>query len=216
MLRPSRFRVLISCAALPLAGCHDEIASYRIPKEKASEPPPAPAHGGEAAPASALPQNATAAGPAIVAAGGDSLSWTAPAHWQPNAAQPMRKASWTVAADAPGRVEVAVTAFPGDVGGATANLNRWRAQLGLPALADGEASSALTRLDCNGLNISLADLTGAGPANAPRIVAAIVPISGATWFFKLTGPDSAVAAAKPAFLEFLRTVKPAAAATLTP
>ena len=37
---------------------------------------------------------------------------------------------------------------------------------------------------------------------------AIVPLNGETWFFKLLGPDALVAQQKPAFLEFLRTVRP--------
>ena len=44
-----------------------------------------------------------------------------------------------------------------------------------------------------------------------RIVGAIVPVNGATWFFKLMGPDATVSAAKPAFLEFLKTVRATAA-----
>jgi len=39
-----------------------------------------------------------------------------------------------------------------------------------------------------------------------------VPFEGATWFFKLMGPDKVVAQQKTAFMAFLDTVKPAAAA----
>jgi hypothetical protein len=36
----------------------------------------------------------------------------------------------------------------------------------------------------------------------------MTPYQDAMWFFKLTGPDAVVARAKPAFLDFLQTVKP--------
>ena len=42
------------------------------------------------------------------------------------------------------------------------------------------------------------------------MLGAMVPYEGAMWFFKLSGPDALVAATKPAFLEFLKTVKAAA------
>jgi hypothetical protein len=40
-----------------------------------------------------------------------------------------------------------------------------------------------------------------------RTLGAIVPHAGQTWYFKLTGPDAAVAAQEAAFREFLETVK---------
>jgi hypothetical protein len=40
-----------------------------------------------------------------------------------------------------------------------------------------------------------------------RVLGGIVPYGNATWFFKLTGPDAVVTGAKPAFLDFMRTVK---------
>ena len=44
-----------------------------------------------------------------------------------------------------------------------------------------------------------------------QFLGAIVPVNGATWFFKLMGPDATVSAAKPAFLTFLQTVRAPAA-----
>jgi hypothetical protein len=39
------------------------------------------------------------------------------------------------------------------------------------------------------------------------MIGAIVPFEGATWFFKLTGPDTIVAQEKTAFMDFLKTIK---------
>ena len=105
--------------------------------------------------------------------------------------------------------DMAITAFPGDVGGDLANLNRWRGQIGLPAVGQAEFDRETQHLDRNGLHMTVVDIVGTG-ANAQRIIGAMVPHQGATWFFKLSGPDALVAREKVAFLALLDTVKPAA------
>jgi hypothetical protein len=52
------------------------------------------------------------------------------------------------------------------------------------------------------------DFAGTAGGAPTRILGAILPYKGETWFFKLMGPDALVAHEKPAFLEFLRTVSP--------
>ena len=76
-----------------------------------------------------------------------------------------------------------------------------------PAWRDAaELPAAVTRTTANGLPVTLVELTG-GPSGAPvRLLGAMVPANGATWFFKLTGPADLVAAQKPAFLSFLQTL----------
>lgn len=51
-------------------------------------------------------------------------------------------------ADAP--VEVAVTRFGGRVGGVLANINRWRGQMGLPPIGEGDLSEAIVRFSAPG------------------------------------------------------------------
>ena len=133
------------------------------------------------------------------AEGGASLLWQAPAGWQNKPGNAMRKGSF----DAGGGAEVAITAFPGEVGGVLANVNRWRGQAGLDPVDDGGLAQATTAIDSNGLHLIVVDAEG----GSTPIVAALAPWNGGTWFFKLTGPADAVAKAKPAFLEFLKTVK---------
>lgn len=208
--------LLIPCIAVVLLGtaCRDaKVASYRVPKEKDQQMP------GIAADAAAPTAPANAADPAaapgmaatpVVTAGGSGLTWTAPTAWKTKAASSMRKGSYTVSG-AGGEADLSITAFPGDVGGEVANINRWRGQISLPPLGEGEAAAAVSRATQADLNLTIVDFGGTG-ANAQRIVGAMVPYGGATWFFKLMGPDAVVAEAKPAFLEFLKTVKAAPAA----
>jgi hypothetical protein len=147
----------------------------------------------------------------VATATGAELTWTAPGNWQTKAASSMRKGSYSIVGDGGAVAELAITAFPGDVGGTVANVNRWRGQLGLAALHDAAVSDMLTHVEVNNLSVTWVDFANPGAAPPQRIVGAMIPFGGATWFFKLMGPEAVVAHAKPAFLEFLQTVKPAAA-----
>jgi hypothetical protein len=149
---------------------------------------------------------ATMANTAVPTAAG-SLVWSAPAAWRVKAASAMRKGSYAVSGPGGADADLSITAFPGDVGGDLANVNRWRGQLQLPPLAAGALEAALDRFQTHGLAVAVVDLAGVGGANPQRILGAIVPVDGSTWFFKLMGPAPVVAAAKPDFLEFLKTVR---------
>ncbi|MGH7996051.1 MAG: hypothetical protein ACREFX_06850, partial [Opitutaceae bacterium] len=174
----------------------EQVVSYRIPKEPddaASAMPPgaAPMAGG-----------GPMSGP-VPTASGPGLVWTAPAAWKAYPPQPERKANYRVGSDGAG--ELSITAFPGSVGGELANVNRWRGQAGLPPVADGGLASAVTRIEADGLRITVVDADGPDS----HLLGAIVPLGDSTWFFKLTGPSALVAREKAAFLDFLKTVQPA-------
>jgi hypothetical protein len=155
--------------------------------------------GGAVPPASAAPPGGGMDSVPVQAEGGDSLLWQAPPDWKDEPGKPMRKGSYGVA----GGAEVAITAFPGDVGGVLANVNRWRGQAGLDPVDDAGLAQATTAIESNGLHFLLVDVSnGSSP-----LVAALVPWNGGTWFFKLTGSADAVTRAKPAFLAFLKTVR---------
>ena len=211
--------LLLAGACSGLTGCSDEkITAYRIPKEASATQAPAQPPGGTAMdkpappafntndlPVSApgeTPPPAPAAGGMdsvpVQAESGSSLLWAVPAGWLSKPGSAMRKGTF----DAGGGAEVAITAFPGDVGGLLGNVNRWRRQAGLSEVDDAGLAQAVTPLDANGLRFFVVDASG----GASPVVAALVPWNGGTWFFKLTGPPAAVARARPAFLSFLGTV----------
>jgi hypothetical protein len=191
---------------LAASGCRrDEITTYRVPKEAPPAPMPAaatpPAMGGT---------GADMANTTVATASGNALTWTAPAQWTAKPTGAMRKGSYSIKGEG-GEADLSITAFPGDVGGDLANLNRWRGQIQLPPVGQSEFEAATQHLDRNGLHMTVVDVAGTG-ANAQRILGAMVPFEGATWFFKLTGPDKLVAQQKAAFTAFLETVKPGASA----
>jgi hypothetical protein len=192
---------------LALGACKKpEVQSYRVAKETA----PAAAPAANATPPAAAPSAApTMANTAVPTASGAALTWTAPSHWTSVAASAMRKATYAIKGDGASAAELTITAFPGDVGGDLANVNRWRGQIGLPAIAQADLATTTQHLDRNGLHITVVDLAAAG-ADAKGILGAIVPFDDGTWFFKLTGPAALVARERAAFTAFLDTIKPAA------
>ncbi len=185
---------------LLVAGCRDrEITAYRAPKDPVVQPGPAGA-------AAAAPGGDSMANTAVPT-GSDSLIWTAPAAWTAKPVSAMRKGSYAIKGDG-GEADLSITAFPGDTGGLLANVNRWRGQVSLPPLAADQLDANREHLDIGDLHVDVVDFLGSANGAPTRIVGAIVPNGGETWFFKLMGPDAIVAKEKPAFLEFLRTVRP--------
>ncbi len=142
----------------------------------------------------------------VPTASGTDLTWSAPATWtaKPNGA--MRKGSFSVKGEG-AEADLSITAFPGSTGGLLANLNRWRGQLGLAPLGENELDTNSVHLDVAGLQLVSVDFAGNTGGKPTRILGAIVPNGSDTWFFKLMGPDTLVANEKPAFLEFLRTIR---------
>ena len=121
----------------------------------------------------------------------------------------MRKATFIISGPTAGeQAELAVTAFPGDVGGLLANVNRWRSQLQLPPLDANSLQRELTHLNINGLHIDVVEIVGPEAPERKRVLGAIVPVNGSTWFFKLTGPEALVASKKADYLGFIQTLKP--------
>ena len=211
--------LLLLVSVTLLTACREaKVTSYRVPKEKPEDLPPGmaaastnagtvPTPGAPAppTPGAAMAPGSDMASMAVPTANGSDLSWTAPGDWKPKPNGAMRKGSFTVSGAA-GDADLSITAFPGDVGGELANVNRWRGQIQLAPLAEGDLVAVTTHLEQNGLTFVVVDFVSPSTDQPARIVGAIVPFNGATWFFKLMGPDATVAAAKPAFLAFLKTV----------
>lgn len=193
-LRP--FTCAVVLTLLLLGACRDrEITTYRAPKDPVAASLPSAVPGGDTMASTAVPT------------GGDSLTWTAPTHWIAKPASAMRKGSYAIQ-DGEAAADLSITAFPGDTGGLLANLNRWRGQISLPPLAPNELDAHREHTDIGALHVDIVDFAGTANGVPTRLIGAVVPLAGETWFFKLMGPDALVATQKPAFLEFLKTVTP--------
>ena len=183
-------------------------ASAQDPHSAPAQPPAANPHAGLPAghsPVGSAGDMHTAsqiAGTAVPTAEGRDLQWTVPGTWSAKPGPSIRKGSYRITA-AKGEAELAITAFPGSTGGLEINLNRWRGQVGLAPLPSAELLAATESFEANGLKFTVIDYRG----KVNRLVGAIVPFGGNSWFFKLLGPDATVAAAKADYLQFLRSVK---------
>jgi len=138
----------------------------------------------------------------VVNTSGPDPVWEVPESWAAGEGSPMRRGSYT-ANGTGGSVDIAITSFPGDVGGLLANLNRWRGQIGLPPVAESDLETAVERRMINGREAVLMDIAGPGQST----LAAIFEHEGHSWFFKATGPAASVAEQREGFNRFLNSIR---------
>jgi hypothetical protein len=194
--------VLALTLALFLSACdRPEPVTYQIPKEErtatvlnqapqAASPPVA-----DSSKMEVLPGMAEAAEEA------PELTYTVPDSWEEFPPQSVRKANFRVA-DENGTAEIAVTVFPGDVGGQLANVNRWRSQIGLDPV-DVEGMQQVVRpFTISQHNGALVTLEGA----TDSILGGILSFHGSTWFFKMQGAKGTVSSQAEAMEAFLGSV----------
>lgn len=157
---------------------------------------------------SSMPASSTAASTA------SPLTWTTPSGWTEAPAGDMRVASFKVAGANGKQADVSVIPLSGLAGGDTANVDRWRSQVGLPAQTEDEIQKSAENVVAGGQAAQLYDLVGKNPGSgdAERIVAVIQHRDDTTWFYKMTGDADLVEQQKPAFVDFLKSLKFSAAA----
>ena len=99
-----------------------------------------------------------------------------------------------------------MTVLPGEAGGELANVNRWRGQIGLPAMDAAALAAAREPLRTKAGTVSVYDFTSDAGAKS-RVVAGLAFVDGNTWFVKMTGDAAAVAAARPDFLRIVESLR---------
>jgi hypothetical protein len=132
--------------------------------------------------------------------------WTVPEGWTETPPTQMLLGRFEVTQDE-GQLEITVSAFPGDVGGTVANVNRWRTQIGLPPQSPAEIQAALEPLDVADGSAILVDMTNPRDGRAIRVIGVIWPRGGETWFYKLSGDEPVAEQERAAFLEFVQSVR---------
>jgi hypothetical protein len=140
----------------------------------------------------------------------DKPTWTVPAGWQPAPLSQFLIAKFSITAADGAEAAVNVSSLAGDGGGLAANVNRWRAQLGLqPIRQEDEFSKIVTSIDVANGKAQIVDFTGTDSKNGKpaRLVGAIVPQNGQTWFYKLMGDENIVAQQKDALIKFVQSAK---------
>lgn len=191
-------------ALLLVTGCQrDQVQVYRLAKDQT---PPA-------VDASAMNNGALPPGHPDVAGGAGQgstspLTWKTPAGWTEVPATELRVASFKVSKNGK-MVDVSVIPLAGLAGTDEANVNRWRGQAGLSAVSADDLHKTAENVDAGGQPAQLYDISGTNPASSEklRIIGVIQHRDENAWFFKMTGDSDLAEQEKPAFIEFLKSLK---------
>jgi hypothetical protein len=135
------------------------------------------------------------------------IGWTVPAGWTNGAGSSMRVATYHVpGAKGAEAGECAVFYFgPGQGGGVDANVQRWARQFKENPTPQrekrmvGDLSATLVDIEGTYLNPGGGMMQSRGEKPDYRLLGAIVEAPRGNVFFKLTGPQATIAAAKTAF-----------------
>lgn len=193
--------VLVSCGS---GSTHAEIAGTQV-VTRDSRIPPGPDNLAERIGFRTGAQQPPAMNPA------PSYTWTLPAGWSELSPTQFRQGNFKIAS-APD-VEAYLSILPGAGGDPLANLNRWRKQMGLPAMTADQATK-LPTIPVLGLGAALVDLEGTfggmgGGAGKPdyRMLGLLLVDGGYGVFLKMVGPKDQVAAQRDNLLAFSRSMQ---------
>ncbi len=135
--------------------------------------------------------------------------WKVPANWKEIPGGQFLVAKYQVTGAGNAQAVINVSTSMGDGGGALANVNRWRGQLGLAPWDEAELVKRAKGLQVASGKAVEVDIKGTDPATKQgfRVLAAIVSISGDTWFYKMMGDEKVVEQESAAFTKFVQTAK---------
>ena len=206
-MRIVKASLLCLCLSLlALAACkrESEIKVYRVSKAPLEEPGPEqqnamPANapspsmpGGMAATATTTTRDSTA----------PQLKWEIPKGWNQVPPSSMRYASFSAGANQD-KIDISIVSFPGEGGSDADNVNRWRQQLQLPPMSAAAIATQVAPLKAEETSFATIDIAG---ANA-RTLSAWTRRDGRVWFFKATGPNTAVEKEKANFAKFIESIR---------
>ncbi|MBX3317155.1 MAG: hypothetical protein KF902_09875 [Phycisphaeraceae bacterium] len=188
-------------ASISVLACERSgVEEHRGEKEGAA--PSLPNKDSEKAPAATSPQESLTAS-APEGSRSDNWPWRAPATWRlVPGERPMRLATYEMQSPS-GPIEVAISRFPGDVGGMLANVNRWRGQVGLPPTTEAELAEMIEPFNNDRFSGSLLHIEGV----EQHIVVASIFESEAnqTWTVRVSAVPTVASAIKGEVFAFART-----------
>lgn len=187
--------LLLGTVAALLASCgRPEPRVYLAPKDPVPTPPPVAQS--DAPP----PQHeAPRAKPTI--------TYTLPTGWTEAAPGEVSIAAFSIKGDGGAEASVNVTPLPDLRGRESLVVNMYRQQTGQPPIEQADLDKTLENVEAAGGPGQLLELVGANRGKPVRLVTVIAHRDGRSWFYRLSGDEKFVSTVKPAFLEFLKTVK---------
>ncbi|HTY88019.1 MAG TPA: hypothetical protein VMB80_11180 [Candidatus Acidoferrum sp.] len=215
--RERRWWICLPLLFIFATGCHrDDVKVYQTGKEtdqpQAQAAPAQPTD----SPTPTLPPGhpdisslpGLAAG-GMAAPGPTPLTWKTPDGWTQLAPGQMRVGSFKVTGPGGKTADVSIIPLGGTAGGDVANVNRWRAQIGLDPVPAEEIKQSAQTVEVAGQPAELYALSGKNPGTGEPagILAAIAQRGETAWFFKMTGDPGLIAEQKPVFVEFLKSIQ---------
>jgi hypothetical protein len=163
-----------------------------------------PFAGGASPPVASAP----AAGSASARADASSpITYEAPEAWSAGQINQFRKAAFVVSENEQ-RVEITVIDLPPGSGTLLQNINRWRDEVGLPEIAEGELAAETSKIETLGVQGDYVVLAGPESAEGRQTTLGVVaPAGGQVWFIKLRGDYELALREKPRFEAFVKSLK---------
>ncbi|MBX3364298.1 MAG: hypothetical protein KF866_05975 [Phycisphaeraceae bacterium] len=188
---PHHASIFLATAAMLATSCgKQEPAPRDTPKQTTADPqhPAAPQTPDVQPPAARQPSDAI---------------WIIPDGWRTKSDLPPSRLATFLIDDPDGELEVAVTRFPGDVGGMLANINRWRGQIGLGEVSDDDLPQLLEPFTTNGFEGRLVHLQG--PSQHILAASIFETAQQRTWFVRVTTSPQAAERIKDDVFAFARS-----------
>ena len=186
-----RCAALVALAVLALAGCGQRDQRYEITEKRQLEAPrPEQVVAADTRTRLTPPPMGSGASPHGMGGTGapsaPSLAFDLPAGWKELPAAQFRSPNFAIPAH--DKLECYVTVLPGGGGGLTANINRWRQQMGLADVSEADVA-ALPRVKFLGADAPYIELDGTYKGSADQaMVAVAAERGGAVVTVKLVGP----------------------------
>jgi hypothetical protein len=151
-------------------------------------------------------------GGGTLAGAGSWLAWEAPTGWVQGPPKPMREVTFFLGEDQATECYIAVLGGTG--GGAFSNVNRWRDQMGVPALSS-EDFAALERIPVLGTEAIVVEINSGSfegmageKVDQAGLLGLVCELPDRAVFVKMIGPEPVVGAAREEFLTFCRSLEP--------
>ena len=198
-----RLKTKIFLCALPFAfvlgGCERKSARvYHAPKDRPFVPPQETAHSDD----DGHDHGRKPSAQEVEKVWRPALTWTLPEGWKdigPDAANVGRLAA--------GDASVAITALTSMEGKESILVNMWRQVRGEEPLEETDAMKLLNDVPIAGATGRMFEFSDTKGEKPSRFIVAFVHRPEGSLFFKIQGPEAAVATHRPAFFEFLKTIQ---------
>jgi hypothetical protein len=147
-------------------------------------------------PTTSAPAGGTTAAP--------TFAFTKPESWTEAPAKAFSLQTFAVSHEGKS-AEITVSSVGGDL---HTNINRWRGQVGLPPLTEGELTASLKKIETLGVQADYAELTSPAGASEPKTILGVAAVvEGRQYFIKLTGDPAVAEREKAHFESFVKSLK---------